>query len=501
MDESAISLLARFSGGSTINDRWVAARELMATRRLMSVAETDEFQSGFLSIGVEARSGSDISRLVAVDLTIRLSKFLKKLRPVAERVLRTALTDDFPPISLLSEADVLPDGAKSADLRENVAIALQFASGDWVIPYVIRALVDEDRSQRCRLELARQLADREESIDQWLECIVQLPLAKITRSDENPENAATKLRDITNALANAIRQNRARLKASQEAGILLARLCRNIVHVSQKTARPKRLAAGAAAAAKFLDEVISVRLTLIVEPETYAALETFEWWWRPLPFPKPLKDALQPITDKLVTGITLRARWGQKSDSLSTRLKQSLRGRDVATRKLQQIADEETGLQAEIDDWLRGRVRKSYADTGTVVTSLQAVAKEDLTQEVAKILLDAEEAGDTMAGISASDSSHHYRRLINSIKSLASQLRLETVGHQGDFVEYLPLAHQTTSGQIPADPRVEIIRPMVVRKRRDGSEDIIIRAIVSDRRILSATMDKVYQVKEKKDEY
>ncbi|MDE0285855.1 MAG: hypothetical protein OXI88_02150 [Gammaproteobacteria bacterium] len=132
--------------------------------------------------------------------------------------------------------------------------------------------------------------------------------------------------------------------------------------------------------------------------------------------------------------------------------------RGAAAQQLRQIADEETGLPAEIDDWLRGRVRKTHADTRTVVTSLQAVAKEDLTQEMAKLLLDAEEADAVMTDLSDSNSAHHVKRLINCVKSLASQLRLETVGNEGDFVEYLPLAHETTSGRRPADSRVEIIR-------------------------------------------
>ena len=501
MEDAAAALLARFSGGSSINDRWVAARELMAARQLVSVAETDKFQSAFQSIGDEARYGGDIERLVAVDLVVRLSNYVKKLAPVAKDILSKAMTDDFPSVSLLSETGVLPNGAKPAELRENVAIALQHASGDWVIPYVVKALIKEDRSQKCRLKLARQLAAREQSIDQWLDQILNISLAERTHSEENPETKATKLRGITTALADAIRENRVQLNASRESGILLARFCRSFVPVSSRSARPRRLSEGAAASAKLLDEIFSVRLTLIVEPETYAVLETFEWWWRPMAYPKPLKDAVQPIMDKLITGITLRARWGQKSDSLSSRLKQSLQNRGAAARRLQQIADEETGLPAEIDDWLRGRVRKSYVDTGTSVASLQAVAKEDLTQEVAKILLEAEEADDAIADISHGNSAHHVRRLINSVKSLASQLRLETIGNEGDFVEYLPLAHETTSGQRPADSRVEIIRPMVVRKRRDGSEDIILRAIVSESQPSSGTMDKVYQVKEENSEY
>ena len=501
MEDTAAALLARFSGGSSINDRWVAARELMAARQLMSVAETDKFQSAFQSIGDEARYGSDIERLVAVDLVVRLSNYVKKLAPVAKDILSKAVTDDFPSISLLSETGVLPNGAKPAELRENVAFALQHASGDWVIPYVVKALIREDRSQKCRKKLALELAGREQSIDRWLGQILNISLAEKNHPEENPETKATKLRGITTALAEAIREDRVQLNASRESGILLARFCRSFVPVSSRKARPRSLSEGAAASAKLLDEIFSVRLTLIVEPETYAVLETFEWWWRPLAYPKTLKDAVQPIMDKLITGITLRARWGQKSDSLSSRLKQSLQNRDAAARRLQQIADEETGLPAEIDDWLRGRVRKSHADTGTVVTSLQAVAKEDLTQEVAKILLDAEEAAEASERISGGNSMHNVRRLINSIKLLASRLRLEIEGRQGDIVEYLPLAHQTTSGQKPADISVEIIRPMVVRKRRDGSEDIIIRAIVTDRHIPSATIDKVYQVKEENNEY
>ena len=58
---------------------------------------------------------------------------------------------------------------KPAEVRENVAEALKDASDDWVLPYVFRALGDEDRSQRCRLALAREIAAQEQSIDSWFE--------------------------------------------------------------------------------------------------------------------------------------------------------------------------------------------------------------------------------------------------------------------------------------------------------------------------------------------
>lgn len=482
MNVPQAELLARFANGPTVADRWTAARELMAARQLVPVADTDEFDSGFRAVGEEARAGNNIARLIAVDLVVRLSRFVKKLAPIAEEILRDALTDDLPSASLLGESKLLPEGAKPAELRENLAIALKYASGDWVVPYVVRTLVDEERSQRCRLELARQLAAREQSIDRWLSWIVELSPPEIFRAEGNLENAAARLRDVTAALADAIQQNRVQLSVSENAGSRLGKLCRLLVPIPTSSSLPKHLAAGAAQAARLLDEIFAVRLTLIVEPEAYAVLETFQRWWQPLSYPKPLCDALLPITDKLITGITLRARWGQRSDSLASRLSQSYGDRDAAARRLRQIAENETGLTAEIDDWLRGRKRETHEGASVIASSLRAVSNEDLTGAVAPLLLDAEEALAALSKATAGDSVHHARRLANAIKSLALQRGLHIVGNQGDIVEYLPLAHQTVSDQAPADPWVEIVRPMVVRRRRDGSEDIVVRAIVTEAR-------------------
>ncbi len=479
MNESTADILTRFAIGPTAADRWAAARELMAARQLVLLADTNEFISGFHAVGEEAKNGSGISRLIALDLIVRLSRFVKKLKPAAEDLLRAALTRELPPSSLLGESKALPEAAKPAEFRENVAIALNHAAGDWATSYVVRTLVEEEKSQRCRIELARQLSARERSIDQWLRWIVALPLREIIHPEANLENAATRLRDIVGALADAVKQNRVRLTVSESAGLRLAEICRLLVPVPPRSSPPKRLGSATAEVARFMDEIFAVRLTLITEPEAYTALETFEQWWQPLPYPKLLRDALVPIADKLVTGITLRARFGQKSESLAVRLRQSFGERDSATKRLRQIAEEESGLAADIDDWLRGRSRAAGVATGALASSLRAVSNEDLTEVIASLLLDAEESLAALPEKAGSDFSHHLRRLASAVQSLASRRGLEIVGKEGDIVEYMPLAHQTASSQTPGDPKVVIVRPMVVRRRRDGSEDIILRAIVT----------------------
>jgi hypothetical protein len=65
------------------------------------------------------------------------------------------------------------------------------------------------------------------------------------------------------------------------------------------------------------------------------------------------------------------------------------------------------------------------------------------------------------------------------IQALASELKLTTVGIVGEVIEFNPNAHRDVAGGVPSNPQVRIVRPMVVRERDDGSQDIIERAIVS----------------------
>ena len=98
----------------------------------------------------------------------------------------------------------MPPEAKAAEVRENVAVALAYASGDWVLRYVVRALAEEDRSQRCRLELTRQLAAREKSVLLWLTRLGEQPAIKNLRDSVGIDNAVSRLRDIAAAFADVV---------------------------------------------------------------------------------------------------------------------------------------------------------------------------------------------------------------------------------------------------------------------------------------------------------
>ncbi len=471
-------LLERFSGGPTVEDRWTAARQLMAVRELMKVVDRPEFQTGFKALGQEAKTGHGIERLLAVELLVRLSNFVKKLKPEASNLLKDALEEQLPLLSLVAETKNLPAGAKPAEIRENVALSLTHASSDWVLHYILRAFAEEDRSRRCRLELARQLASREKSIDRWLEALAEGPQLRSLSENSGVDSAVTKLRDLAKSLAETIRKNRDQLTGSIAAGQALADLSERTVRLSRRAPIPSHLDSAAVEVAGLLDELLTALPGLSAEPKAYAVVEIFRNWWQPLSYPEPLQQALVPIVDKLLGRITSLAREEKRSEELTSRLRQALGDPKEAARMLAQIADRETGLAPEIDDWLHGKKRATSA--AVLKRALQSVSSEDIIAAIAPLFLEAEEAVAALEKNSPDETADHLRRLASRIRSLATQRGLKTAGEPGEVVQYVPSVHETLTGTIPREPSVRIVRPMVLRQRQDGGEDILVKALVSE---------------------
>jgi len=250
-----------------------------------------------------------------------------------------------------------------------------------------------------------------------------------------------------------------------------------MVSVSPHLPLPKRLEEAAAEVTRVLDEMLSARLTLIVEPDVYAVIADFDRWWRPLPYPKILNTALEPVVDKLVSGITLRALMGQRSDMLSARLRQAVGDAKEAQKRLALIADAEVGLTPDTQDWLHGNIRTESSTSEIAANTLQSVATQDILASIATLLLDAHEISSEAA--SNSEITHHLARMLNRIKSIAAEQGLEVAGRTGEIVEFSPAAHET-GGAGPAETRVRIVRPMIVRQRRDGGRDILLKALVAE---------------------
>lgn len=465
--------LTDFVAGSTVGQQWDAARRLMASKKLQGSAADHIFTEAFDSLALAAQEGESLDRILAVDLIVRMSAAARTLQGRASGLLRTALRCPLPPAWIVSDTATLPAGAKPAEIRENVAQALAHASGEWVSSYLVQALAREDRSQRCRIELCRQLLARDPSIGDWLRSLTREPWQEILPDTAPVDTRLNRLRDLASALSDVVSANRTTSVLSPDDGSALASFSRAVARVPPREMPGPRLAAAASEIVHLLDEMIAAEFTLATEPQSYEVLETIQGWWRPYSFPKDLVTDLTHLVRRLRSAITLRARMGQRSDSLANRLSQALGPGARVADVLTAIADANEGLAGEVDDWLRGRTRAASVTAKAASALLGAATTGDFIVAFAPILLDCKKVRERPSG---QDSD--LVRICNSVDVIAIALRLSIAGHEGDLVEYSPAVHTTADGSVPADPLVRIVRPAVVRERLGGSSDIVVRATV-----------------------
>jgi len=465
------------AASSTISDRWSAIRQIMAARTFSQFIDKPEFREGWNAVIAGAPRAQGIERLLHIDLLIRVSSYAKKLKPEAEAAIAGILKEPLIDVSTISESGILPTDAKPAEIRENIAVALQYSRDEWVTSYVIRALAGEDRSQRCRQRFVERLVERSPEVDAWFRNLSQESELRTLCANGGMANACRRLKGLASALGSGIRENRTTVNVTEEAGVELANLARSTIQVGGNDILPNSLGSTAAELAQLLDDLLSARLTLIVQPRAYSLLSVFRAWWGKVPYPAELNTAMGPVLSKIDTALTIRAQAGQKSQGLSAKLAEGLGNKERSKKWLLTIADKHPELHPQVDDWLRGRTRVETVSGRAAANALQGVEERSLLTRFAELLLLSFEESEQQDR-SRSEGYSAGSRLHNEIAAIARESALETFGRIGEQVEYLGELHVTEDEQLPDDARVTVSRPGVKRKRVGGGEEILIRAVV-----------------------
>lgn len=468
-----------FVHGSDVYSMWNAARRLMAAKRMQSAASKGEFRASFRNLGSIASESAGVEQLLAIALIVRISELVKgELKREAAHILSQALQKPLDGPWTISESRKLPFESKLSEIRENIALALTHASGPWIIPYVVEAIAREEKSFKCRLDLVRQLARRNSRVSDWLEMFNEFRWLDILESQTF--DRAKNLRELAAAIATVVRESRNNLVVDEKTGPALATLVQKILPVSSRTPRNKKMSDAALAVSELVDQFLSTEFTLIADPEAYSPIAVISRWWQLSSYPQSLEEGLATIIRKLIGAIRLRARLGQKSETLSLRLRQAFGSGGSSKEALLNIAQTEVGLAPEIDDWLRGRERESSPTAIAISSLLSESGSPIITEMAAALLLDCLDADATMTYSPDQPFSGHLNRICGRIQAMAAELKLKTAGIVGEIVEFNPNAHRTVTGNLPSDPLVKLRRPMVIRQRDDGSHDIIERALVEE---------------------
>ncbi len=470
-------ILQRFSEADSVRDVWSAARELMAQRLLSRIVDTPFFLKGFDRLPTLGLGRSDVDHFLALDLLVRLSAASKKLTVRSENHLRKQLIEELPPLQILNNTSTLPDHAKPADIRENIAIALRFASGEWTTGYLINSAIEEKQSQRTREVLVRELMVRMNDLGDLLHCLT-LGFKERSDSDDRIKDGHIDLQSICLSIANVISQNRQIIAIDPSTPEKLDILAGVLVKYSTQNGILVKLTESAAALIRLLDELLTSQMELFVEYESYFPIGRVSLWWTPRSYPEEVRLALKPVIEKLVSAISIRAKMGQKSEELLRCLRYAVQDLERVAQIRNDIADKET-LTADIDDWLRGKERLRTNRSNALRRALQGVGQDEVDQLVGDLLISIDTLKCSLELDDIENSVNIVIDMKNRVHSAALQRRLVIEGTPGDVVDYTPEIHTTRNMLAPLGHKVKLEKPALVRIRDDGTRVVIAKAIVN----------------------
>ena len=467
-------IMDQFAYSDSILEIWSAARELMANRLLSEYIDVPIFLDAFDRILKFSIAGSSIDRLLAIDLLVRLPAASKKLSARAEVHLNESLRVELPPLHFVNNHSNLPKHAKPADIRENIALGLKHAQGEWVENYLLKSIVNEHQSQRTREVLINELVTRSDQLSALLETLIHSFKILFSHKDQ-----PSTLLSICQAFTRVISQNRQIINVGSSSPKMLDALAGCLAKYSGKGPIPQKLEHSAIAMVGLLDELLTIDIALFIEEESYLPLRRISGWWNLRSYPRQLNSALSPIVSKITSAISIRAKMGQKSHELIGCLRNAVQDADRVSRIRSSIADS-TSLIPDIDDWLRGNQRNVASRSSALQRALQSVDDEDGDVLIGNLLILSAAAMRSIDSGNVEQATNTAIAISNRIQSASLQRRLRTEGEVGDIVDYVPSAHGTSDSDIPLGHKVRLESPTVVRVREDGTRDVVIRAVVSE---------------------
>ena len=256
-------IVEQFSEADSVNDIWSAARQVMANRILAQIVDAPMFLKGFDRLQQLSTTGSALDRLLALDLLIRLPAASKKLADRAQQHLRNTLKTEIPPLNILNDSFQLPDQAKPADIRENIATGLMCAQGAWVKNYLLTAIVNEHQSQRTRDVLLKELVTRSDCLSNLIHDLISA-FEMNTGSVDEKKNAYLDLASICQSLTTILSQDRQIIEIGASSPKALDLLTGSLITYSGKGSLPPKLEDSAVAIVRLLYELLITEVRMFV---------------------------------------------------------------------------------------------------------------------------------------------------------------------------------------------------------------------------------------------
>lgn len=473
--------LQTFAEAGPMEQKIRGLKELMKGGAIHSVRNDLRFAKGVEEAVRGIQSDVDPKqKLLALTVLARIGSRIKAERNELGRELAAALRTPPPKLSELGDAED----------RAYAAQTLKWASGDWVVPYLARSIVEEETGEKARSELVQALFANASDLASTFDAL-RKPLAEWRPDTEAPgDSVAKRLKRILSAVRREILQ--AEGPTGDDVGGVIEGLVSDAFRNVGQPTSPDASADVTAEVAMFLHDLVRTRFSLAAEGSTYGALRVPSRWFLEGRWPAEARKSLEILSRDIEEAIALLAKQGITDQELLKSLSLVEGSREGALRITSRIADHMTGLPREIVEWLRrGRVTGRVRGTDLMAESSQLTADPAL----ALLLIDSRRLAQMLDGpgqdllnevrvfepnleTSTAALLNRAKALAEGIRALGSKRSLRMRGEPGEVVDYSPVEHEGVGGPIAGARRVRILRPLVERIRTNNIAEIVIKAAV-----------------------
>ncbi len=451
--------LDRFGAAKSASELSDAVTRLIKTKEIHAVLGETEFRQGVTRLQEVATSEpSDRSRLEAIAALQRLRAVLKKNSTDATTALSAVLNKEPPSIQ----------GLENSKGRYYVASALDLASGEWIIQYVAREFALENSSDKATKALAGVLLRKTGTMEAALAALIDRRNSVGKTLEQSGDGLARQLRRMLNALRETTKSNESEL--GSDIAKRLRRFVNTFVDGVGHPDDSKAVREFIDAIMSFIDQLIRVRLSLVVDSELYMVLVPCRRWITNQQWATVIGKSrcAKALSRTLYEGLRISSRQGITDQGLLDSLEIVLGSKDKALATTRRLADEDPGLPEHVQDWLRsGRVIER--GPGSVYATENELLKSDeyvATSYLEMVELERKRSDDIP-----------LQGLLVAIRRLAGARNLSAFGEAGAHVDFSPSQHVVASGAASSG-RVRVVRPGVVRSDASGNKQVVIKAIV-----------------------
>ena len=478
MTESSESL-SRFAAAADISSRRAALIELVKTRRIHKVLDTESFRIGLNRLAVSARDGdSESDRVLAVATLQRAAASAPPIRNTVRSLMSGAVVR---PLSNLHELDDVDD-------RLYAAKSWRVVPSAWTPGVLAAAAAVEESGEAARKECVAGVVELAGDVSEAIAAL-RTALAAVRFETKKPgdslgRRATRVLGALTAVLAGvdkAVGEN-----AGRELSELLDRGFRGGGRPESSEVR-----AGVVEQVALLTHAI-VRVDFLhgARDKTYEALSVVSEWFAAREWQETCASskAMPRVSRDVQRSILLLAEKGVTDDGLRRALVTVAGSRRKADAICRAMATRHPGIPDDVRDWLAGVSRR------TQVASAVESRERSVDEVLAELLLEMKRltrAADMVqsdvlpeVSIVLPQQARALSRLTGLADAMASKLGLAVEwrslrlrGTVGQEVEFSPVEHQLDTDGVRSR-RVRLLRPVVERVSEDGVPRVVLKAAV-----------------------